>query len=87
MKKVMAMNGFQELKENELMETEGGIPPLIPILMIAGLALTLSGCSKDPDADTEPEPTPDPGDYYIHNQTKCHQSDSCNIGIGDCPYH
>ncbi len=78
MEKVMAMNGFEELNENELLGTEGGIPiPLV--LLVAGLALTLTGCGEGSNV-TEQRLD------QIHDQLGCDQYDEC-LGEGDCPYH
>lgn len=86
MKKVMAMNGFQELDERELMETEGGNPLIW--LVIAGLTLTLSGCGRDPEEETESNSTPPISvDNKIHRDMGCNQYYECVGGYEDCPYH
>ena len=88
MEKVMAMNGFEELKENELLDIEGGIP-FIPLLIAAGLALTLTGCGTDNTGSTEEtvSRSEQQGNYYVHNNLGCHKLDACGIGDPDCPYH
>lgn len=81
MEKVMAMNGFEELKENELMGIEGGIP-IIPLLIAAGLALTLTGCG--------PESTPEErGIINVHRNMGCESNDTCvsENEAAECPFH
>lgn len=66
MKKTLSMGAFTELDEREVMDTEGGIA-FIPIIIIAGAALLLTGCSSDPFAGSSDGGSkkmyPDPNDF------------------------
>ena len=38
--------GFCELDEMEMVDTNGGIAPIIPIVLIVAAAATLTGCTS-----------------------------------------
>ena len=40
--------GFCELDEMEMVDTNGGIAPIIPIVLIVAAAATLTGCTSQP---------------------------------------
>ena len=82
MEMVMTKNVFQELDVMEMLDTEGGMPIVIPIVI--GVALLLTGCNNG-DGSSSGTAT----DFrlnQIHDQLGCQQNNEC-LGEGDCPYH
>ncbi len=78
--------GFCELNEMEMVDTNGGIAPIIPIVLIVAAAATLTGCTPQPYGTNSNGVDYNKGTYNQHKKIGCDKEPSiCGQGK-NCPF-